>query len=186
MINTSLDRKYTAKEGGQINFDPIPEGGYRLKVKEIEPWKASIKTIKVNVRDENGNVIKDEKGNNVTETVPNCEFYNCTAKLEVVGGAYNGRVIFHNLTTHPNMDFNIPNFLYALGVPELSAGQVQTYCKDLECLGNVYIDSYKKIVQNKDTGIDEEQVKHINRIKSLKPLNTPNKPSQNMTDNLGI
>ena len=35
MINTSLDRKYVAKEGGQTNFDPIPEGDYRLKVKEV-------------------------------------------------------------------------------------------------------------------------------------------------------
>ena len=94
MVNTGLDRKYVAKEGGQTNFDPIPEGDYRLRVKEIDPWKSTIKTIKVNKRDENGNAIKDEKGNNVTETVPNCEFYNCTAKLEIVGGEYNGRIIF--------------------------------------------------------------------------------------------
>ena len=39
MINTSLDRKYVAKEGGQMNFDPIPEGDYRLRVKEINQWK---------------------------------------------------------------------------------------------------------------------------------------------------
>ena len=45
MINTSLDRKYVAKEGGQTNFDPIPEGDYRLRVKEIDPWKSTIKTI---------------------------------------------------------------------------------------------------------------------------------------------
>ena len=188
MINTSLDRKYVAKEGGQMNFDPIPEGDYRLRVKEIDPWKSTIKTIKVNKRDENGNVLKNEKGENITETVPNCEFYNCTAKLEVIGGEYNGRVIYHNLTTHPNMDWNIPNFLYALGVPELSAGQIQAYCTGLECLGHVFIDSYNKTVQNKETGIDEIVKKYVNRIKSLKPLNTPNNNnSQNMTNvNLGI
>ena len=46
MVNTGLDRKYVAKEGGQTNFDPIPEGDYRLKVKDIDPWKEAIKTIK--------------------------------------------------------------------------------------------------------------------------------------------
>lgn len=188
MVNTGLDRKYVAKEGGQTNFDPIPEGDYTLRVKEIDTWKSTIKTIKVNKRDENGNVLKNEKGENITETVPNCEFYNCTAKLEVVGGEHNGRIIFHNLTTHPNMDWNIPNFLYALGVPELSAAQIQAYCKGLECVGHVYIDSYNKIVQNKETGIDEEVEKQVNRIKSLKPLDTPkNNVNQNMSNiNLGI
>ena len=188
MVNTSLDRKYVAKEGGQTNFDPIPEGDYRLKVKDIDPWKEVIKTIKVIKKDENGNALEDEKGNKLTETVENCKFYNSIAKLEVVGGEYNGRIIFHNLTTHPNMDWNIPNFLYALGVPELSAGQIQAYCKGLECVGHVYIDSYNKIVQNKETGIDEEVKKQVNRIKSLKPLNTPkNNVNQNMSNiNLGI
>ena len=86
------------------------------------------------------------------------------------------------------MDWNIPNFLYALGVPELSAGQIQAYCKGLECVGHVYIDSYNKIVQNKETGIDEEVKKQVNRIKSLKPLDTPkNNVNQNMSNiNLGI
>ena len=90
MINTSLDRTYTAKEGGQPNYDPIPEGDYKLRVKEVDPWKSVKKTIKVIQKDENGNAIQDEKGNNVTET-QECEFYNCVAKLEVVDGENAGR-----------------------------------------------------------------------------------------------
>lgn len=188
MINTSLDRKYTAKEGGQPNFDPIPEDDYRLRVKEIDPWKEVIKTVKVIKKDENGNALEDEKGNKLTETIENCKFYNSTAKLEVVGGEYNGRVIFYNLTTHPNMDWNIPNFLWALGLQDAQASQVQTVCKDRECMGHVYIDSYDKVVQNKETGIDETQKKYVNRIKSFKALETSNTDvSTNLTDtDLGI
>lgn len=186
MINTSLDRKYTAREGGQPNYDPIPEGDYRLRVKEVDPWKAVKKTIKVIQKDENGNAIQDTKGNNVTET-QECEFWNCTAKLEVVGGDYNGRVVFHNLTTHPNMDWNIPNFLYALGLKDLMASQIQNTCKNMECIGHIYIDSYDKVVQNKDTGIDETVKKTVNRIKSFKPLENPNKTNENINDiDLGI
>lgn len=179
MVNTGLDTKRTAKAGGQMNFDPIPEAEYTLRVKEIEPWKESVKTIAVIVRDENGNVLKDEKGKNITENVENCVFYNCNVKFEVVGGEYDGRVIFYNLTTHPNMNWSIDNFLYAVGIDELSASQIQSVCLNRMCKGVVTIDSYKKIQQNKETGIDEEVEKKVNRIKSLKKLDTPNTNNTN-------
>lgn len=185
MINTSLDRTYTAKEGGQPNYDPIPEGDYKLRVKEVDPWKSVKKTIKVIQKDENGNAIQDEKGNNVTET-QECEFYNCVAKLEVVDGEYAGRVIFHNLTTHPNMDWNIPNFLWGLGLKDVQASQIQNVCKGKECIAHVYIDSYDKTVQNKETGIDETEKKYVNRVKSFKPLENPNDTENNTNIDLGI
>lgn len=187
MINTSLDKKYVAKAGGQTNFDPIPDGDYTLRVKEIEPWKESIKTIQVIQRDENGNVIKDVNGKNLTETVSNCKFYNCNVKFEIVDGEYNGRLVFHNLTTHPNMSWAIPNFLYALNMQELTASEIQKSCVGKMCIGTIYTDTYEKVQQNKNTGIDEIVIRTVNRIKSLKPLNDPNKISENLTDNnLGI
>lgn len=188
MVNTGLDTKRTARAGGQMNFDPIPEAEYILRVKEIEPWKKSVKTIAVIVRDENGNVLKDEKGKNITENVENCEFYNCNVKFEVVGGEYDGRVIFHNLTTHPNMNWSIDNFLYAVGIDELAASQIQSVCVNRMCKGVVIIDSYKKTQQNKETGIDEEIEKKVNRIKSLKKLDTQNNNTNtNLTSvDLGI
>lgn len=189
MINTGLDNKYTARAGGQTSFEPVPEGEYKLRVKEIDPWKDTTKTIKVIQRDEKGNAIKDEKGNNVTETVKDCKFYNCNVRFEIVGGEYDGRLVFHNLTTHPNMSWAIPNFLYALNLKELAASQIQSTCVGKECLGNIIIDSYDKVTQNKDTGIDETVKRTINRIKSLKPLDTPNENnvSEELTDiDLGI
>ena len=188
MVNTGLDNKYTANEGGQTNFEPIPDGEYQLRVKEIDPWKKSTKTIKVILRDDNGNALKDEKGNNQTETINNCEFYNCNVKFEIVGGPYDGRVVFHNLTTHPNMTWAIPNFLYALNLKELTASQIQSTCIGKECIGNVYTDTYEKTIQNKETGIDEVVERTVNRIKSLKPLNKPNTDNgSELTDNdLGI
>lgn len=186
MVNTSLDTKYTAKEGGQLNYDPIPEGDYLLKVKEIDPWKEVIKNIKVIQRDEDGNVIKDENGKNVTETVNNCKFYNCNVRFEVVEGDYAGRLIFHNLTTHPNMSWSIPNFLWGLGLTELAASEIQKACVGKECFGHVVIEDYEKTVQNKETGLDETTTKEVNKVKSFKPLENPNEETTNITDNLGI
>lgn len=186
MVNTSLDKTYTAREGGQLNYDPIPDGTYLLRVKEVDPWKETTKTIKVIQKDENGNAIKDAEGKNLTETIENCKFYNCNVKFEVVGGEYNGRLIFHNLTTHPNMDWAIPNFLYALGLKDLTASQIQSVCVGKECSGNVYIDTYNKTVQNKETGIDETVERKVNRIKSLKPLETPKNETELNNTDLGI
>lgn len=188
MVNTGLDVKRTARAGGQLNYDPIPEGNYTLKVKEIDPWKMSKKTIQVIQRDENGNALKDENGKNITETVKDCEFYNCNVKLEVMDeGEHKGRVIFHNLTTHPNMSWSIDNFLYALGIEELSASAIQTVCIGRTCDGTVIIDNYEKTVQNKETGIEEVVIKEVNRIKSLKPLKNQENVQINLSDiNLGI
>ena len=182
MVDTSLNKKYTAKEGVSMDYSPIPDGTYRAKVKEVAPWKKETKTIKVIQRDENGNALKDEKGNNITETVQNCEFYNCSLRLEITEGQYKRRLIFHNLTTHPNMPFAIPAFLYGLGVSELAAGEIQEKTPGVECLIEVVTETYTKTVQNKETGLDEEQERQINNVKNFKQL-----PDQNTEiDDMGI
>lgn len=185
MIDTSLNKKYVAREGQALDFSPIPDGEYTLRVKEVSPWKPVTKNIKVIQRDEVGNALTDEKGDKVTELVNNCTFYNCNVKLEVVGGAYDKRLIFHNLSTHPNMPFNIPAFLYGLGMKELAASEIQEKTIGKLCLGNVFTDSYEKTVQNKDTGLDEKEVKYINRVKSFKQI-PATIPNNDINEDLGI
>src|SRR5574344_2017996 len=108
MLDTSLNRKYEPKERFQLDFSPIPKGEYTVRVKEISPWKEEVKNIKVIQVDENGKALLNEKGEKITTLENNCKFYNCNVKFEVVGGEYDGRLVFHQLTTHPNMSFNIP------------------------------------------------------------------------------
>lgn len=170
MVDTSLNKKYTAKESVAMDYSPIPDGLYRAKVKEVSPWKKETKTIKVIQRDENGNALKDEKGNNITDTVQNCEFYNCSVRMEITEGQYSGRLVFHNLSTHPNMPFSIPAFLYGLGVSELAAGEIQDNVPGKECMIDVITETYTKTVQNKETGLDEEQERQINKVKNFKQL----------------
>lgn len=184
MVDTSLNKRYVAKEGVNIDYSPIPDGEYTARVKEVGKWEPVTKTIKVIQRDEDGRAIKDEKGNNVTETIQNCTFYNCNVKMEIVGGAYDGRIVFHNLSTHPNMPFAIPAFLYGIGLQELAAADIQEKTVGRLCLVDVYTDSYEKKVQNKDTGLDDVETKYINRIKNFKQL--PSEQPNNDADDLGI
>ena len=184
MVDTSLNKKYTAKEGGNIDFSPIPDGVYLARVKEVTPWTAKTQNIKVTKRDEDGKAILDDNGEPVKELVPNCTFYNCNVKMEIIGGAYDGRLVFHNLTTHPNAPFNIPNFLYGIGLQEISASEIQEQTKGLECNIDVYTDKYEKTVQDKETGLDKIEEKFINRIKSFK--RTTNTAAENPTNETEI
>lgn len=186
MVDTSLNKKYTAKEGGAIDFSPIPDGLYRARVKEITPWTAKTQTVKVFQKDEKGKVLTDEKGNKITETVPNCTFYNCNVKMEIIGGAYDGRIVFHNLTTHPNMDFNIPNFLYGIGLQEIAASEIQEKCVGLICDIDVFTDSYDKTVQNKETGLDETEKKYVNKVKAFKQVIDENPNTEIETEDMGF
>lgn len=187
MVDTSLNKRYKANKGQDMDFSPIPDGEYTLRVKEISPWKAETKNIKVIQRDEDGKALKDEKGDNITELVENCTFYNANAKLEVVGGAYDGKLVFHNLSTHPNMPFSIPAFLYALNMNELAASDIPTHCKGKLLIGNVFTDSYDKKIQNKETGLDEVKKNYINKIKSFKQLPVENTyENSNADDDLGV
>lgn len=169
MIDTSLNKRYRANRGFDNDFSPIPEGEYNVRIKEVSPWIETKKTIKVILRDEDGKALKNDKGENLTELVKDCVYYNCNVKLEVVGGEHDGRLIFHNLSTHPNMPFSIPNFLYGIGMDELTAAEVNKTV-GTECIAKVVIDSYDKKVVNKDTGLEETVQRTKNAVKSFKPI----------------
>lgn len=186
MVDTSLNKRYTAKEGGNLDFSPIPDGTYRARVKEVTPWTAKTQNIKVIQRDENGKALLDDKGEQIRELVPNCTFYNCSVKMEIIGGAYDGRLVFHNLSTHPNMPFNIPNFLYGIGLQEIAASEIQEKCKGLVCDIDVYTESYEKTVQNKDTGLDEIVSKPINKVKTFKKVIDENPNTDIETEDMGF
>lgn len=186
MVDTSLNKRYTASEGGALDFSPVPDGIYKARVKEVTPWTEKTKNIKVIQKDENGKALVDEKGNKVTELVPNCKFYTCSVKMEIIGGEYDGRIAFYNLTTHPNMDFNIPNFLYGIGLQEIAASEIQEKCVGLVCEIDVYTDKYEKTIQNKDTGLYETEEKSVNKVKSFKQIPAENPNTEIETEDMGF
>ena len=106
--------------------------------------------------------------------------------MEIVGGAYDGRIVFHNLTTHPNMDYTIPNFLYGLGLQEVAASEIQEKTKGLICDIDVFTDSYDKTVQNKETGLDEIQKRYVNHVKSFKKVENKNPNAEIETEDYGF
>lgn len=170
MVNTSLDKKYEAKESTMQEFELLAEGKYTVRVKEISPWKEQTKDIKVILRDEKGNALLDENGEKKTEMVKDCKYYNCLVRFEVVGGKYEGRLLFHNLTTHPNMSYSIGAFLYALDESSLAASEIPTVCVGKCCEAVVTKGKYIKKVTDKDTGIETEEEKEKNEIKYLNKL----------------
>ena len=170
MVDTSLNKKYGAKASSNANFEPAPEGKYTLIVKDISDWKAKTQNIQVIQKDENGTPILNEKGEKIKELVENCTFYSALATLEIAEGEHKGKRVFYNLTTHPNMDFNIANFLYGVGLDGISPEEIKTSI-GRHCVAKVVVETYEKTVQNKDTGLDEVQSRQTNKVHYFEEYN---------------
>lgn len=166
-----LNTKVKAREDKGFDLTPAPEGDYVLRVKKIDDWKANNPaTIMVIQRDSSGKALKDDKGKNITVKEDNVIVYNCKVQLEIIEGEHKGKIIFHNLTTHPNAPFNIPGFLYGLDMKELMASEIQKECLGKLCAAKVIIEEYDKKVEDKETGLTTTVKTPINRVGNFKQL----------------
>ena len=150
-------KKFTASE--QKPFELIPDKtrlvGY---VSKVDDWKTKTITVK-----------NKETG----ETIPNVEIANCTVFItikDLQNHAYDGRVLRYNLTTHPNMGWNIPNFLNAVGVQECSLAELSNVIMGKYLKVTVGVDNYMKKVIDKNTGIESEQERTYNTVKYVNKL----------------
>ena len=150
-------KKFTASE--QKPFELIPDKtrlvGY---VSKVDDWKTKIITVK-----------NKETG----ETIQNVEIANCTVFItikDLQNHAYDGRVLRYNLTTHPNMGWNIPNFLNAVGVQECSLAELSNVIMGKYLKVTVGVDNYMKKVIDKNTGIESEQERTYNTVKYVNKL----------------
>ena len=150
-------KKFTASE--QKPFELIPDKtrliGY---VSKVDDWKTKTITVK-----------NKETG----ETIPNVEIANCTVYItikDLQNHAYDGRVLRYNLTTHPNMGWNIPNFLNAVRVKECSLAELANVLIGKPLKATIGVDTYTKKVVDKNTGIETEQERTYNTVKYVNPL----------------
>jgi hypothetical protein len=161
-----------AKEQSNIEkkeYTPLPEGTYSVEVVEIAPeWKAQSKAVEyINARDSKGNLLKDDNGKLIKDTVANYTFHTLDLKLRVISGDSKGRFIFGSLTTHDNVLFLTEGFLYAVGVDELR--DMNDIFKHNLVGKTLSVETtnqtYTKMVDDKDTGISNPVEKTRTRIK---------------------
>jgi len=164
MLN--LDSKVKGKEPQNTgDFEPIPKDRYPFKVKEVKPWKAKTQNINVIVKDKNGYAKKDDKGNVIRELKKDVTYYNADIVLEVRDGEYKGRLVFGNITTHPNAEFITENFVYAIGLDEVELGKLPNLAqgKTLDADISINEDAYK-YEENKVTGQKDKVISPKNEI----------------------
>ena len=97
MVDTSLNKKYTAQEGGAMDFSPIPDGVYRARVKEVTPWTAKTQTIKVYQKGEDGKVLTD------IDREP-MEFYQALITRKMMDGDIPAMFMANNLYSEMSAD----------------------------------------------------------------------------------
>lgn len=170
---SDLDMIIKGEAQPDISYDPIPEGEYRLKIVAIEPWKEVSRNVKKFLVDEKNNRILDEKGKPKFEMIKDHKMHETNVRLEVVGGKYEGKLVFHRLTTHPNLTWIIPSFIDAIGEKEMRASEIPTKAIGRIIGASVIIEEYEseKEKTDKTTGMVsfEKQTRKINKIKKVYP-----------------
>ncbi len=169
-----LDQEVVAIEASPTtDFGVVPKGAYKLRLLEVSEWKpTTLRTVRVITYDDSFRKVKDASGNDVVTMVDNLTIYNANLKFEIAEGEFKGRWIFHRLGTHPNVPWEIPNFLNALGVPSIKLSKLDTLVGEI-CLANVDIDTYDKKVLDKETGIENIIPTERNVVKRFKALDLP-------------
>lgn len=159
-------KKVQGKE--QKSYDDLPVGRYTVKVKEIGDWEIkSVKNANIIVRDEDGAMAKDEKGKVKKEIVPLLEYATSKVKLEVVEGEHTGRLIFTNLSTHPDALFVMEGFLFAIDKSEIALGNVKQECEGEMLDVELNYRTYEKPTTDQATGLTTVESKKVQDVKKF-------------------
>lgn len=159
-------KKVQGKE--QKSYDDLPVGRYTVKVKEIGDWEIkSVKNANIIVRDEDGEMEKDEKGIVKKEIVPILEYATSKVKLEVVEGEHTGRLIFTNLSTHPDALFVMEGFLFAIDKSEVALGDVKKECEGEMLDVELNYRTYEKPTTDQATGLTNVESKKVQDVKKF-------------------
>jgi hypothetical protein len=166
-----IDLKVKAKK--QEDFEDLPIGKYTVEVVSVDDWeKKELKNAQISVRDDDGYVVKNEKGKPQKQTIPNLVFYTAKTKLKVIDGEHNGRFITTFLTTHPDALFITEGFLYAIDETEMSVDDMPTSNPKSPLKGKTLVvdldyREYEKTITDKDTGIDTVELRRMPNIKKF-------------------
>ncbi len=167
MIDT-LDQVVVAKESTAGSFDLLPKGEYTVKLLSVSDWKSrellNFKKIKF---DDNFQKMVGPDGKDIIEIVPTVTVFDCDLKFAVVGGDFDGRWVYHRVSTYPNRPWEIPALLSGLGVPALKPSLLNTLVGTTATVV-VDVEAYDKKVVDKDTGMESKEVKEKNVIKRFK------------------
>lgn len=154
-----LNVKFKPEKSESVDFSiPVPEGTYTCKVLEVKPWTNKVMSKIVNKK--------------TGETLTNVTVYNASVILEIANGTHKGRRLFYNLTTHPNMPWIIPNFLFAAGLGECTLMELQSKSVGKMLNASVKIEEREITREDKETGIPVTKKELVNSVKSVRELET--------------
>jgi len=159
-------KKVQGKE--QKSYDDLPVGRYTVTVKTVDDWEVkSVKNARVIVRDEDGAMLKDEKGKIKREIIPLLEYATAKVKLEVVEGEHAGRLIFTSLSTHPDALFVMEGFLFAIDKSEVTLGDVKKECEGEMLDVELNYRIYEKENVDQATGLTTTESKKVQDVKKF-------------------
>ena len=152
---TSLDIKVGSGNSAPLDvvFKIIPEDKYNVELVRVYKWRKTVKDTMVAIRDENGKVVKLANGDVAKELVKNLEWYNADVLFKILDGEYAGVAVKGSLSTHPEMQRNLKQFLYCAGLFGVTAGEVENH---LGAKLRVKTKNETRTYEDKETGVEKE------------------------------
>lgn len=166
-----LNSKVVGKE--VKNYEPITAGVYDATVEEIGSWKAKeFVDALINKKGDDGLVVKDESGK-IEKVKETFTAYSADIKLKIVGGDFDGRYVFANVTTHPDVIFLLDQFIFAtVGTCVLSDLQEKAIGANIRV--NVGIKEYPKTTVDPNTALETVTMKTKNYVRGFYKSNIVN------------
>lgn len=159
-----LNSKVVGKQSK--SFEPIPVGVYEAVVETIEPWQPKeFVNAKINKKDESGLVVRDDNGK-IEKVDADFTAYSADLRLKITSGDYEGRLVFANLTTHPDVSFLLDQFIYAT-VTSCVLAELQDKALGKPLKVNVGIKEYPKTYVDPNTAIEKTEMKTKNYVKGF-------------------
>jgi len=155
----------------QPTYEILPEGKYTAIIKSIADWKPKdAKGLVVYAWDDDYKKVKDSDGKDIT-SIMDTTTYTAEIEYELTEPGFEGRTIRSWLNLHPNMPWAFPAFLDACGVLEdIFPDEIKAHCLGAEVLLTVAVETKKKDVQNKQTGITESKEVTRNEVKRVSAI----------------
>lgn len=147
----------------------VEDGTYIAELAVVFPWKTITKDTKVDLRDNDGNLVKDEDGNRIKVDAPNLTWHHTDMIFKIEG---TDDVVRGNISTHPDMIGSANRFLYSAGLFDVTLADLY---KHVGAKVIIHVKSKMETYVDKLTGLDTDRKRiYVSYYSSLKDKDSLN------------
>ena len=135
-----------------LTWDVVDAGTYPATMVIVYPWKSLTRDTNVRIKDENGRYVKDNNGKFITEFTKDVTWFNTDVVFKINGGEFDNHAVKMSLSTHPNMVGSAKQFLYRMGLLNVSLDDLKDH---IGANGIIEVKTKDETFVDKTTGLEK-------------------------------